>query len=140
MSNLYQDIRTALQDQAALTPGFPAAANRAYENSKFTPPVKTPWVAMSLRPTNERPYSVGGDVKAHTGMFLINVYYPFDEGPAACEAMADAIRDMFDPSEHLEHGTETIFLNYAQRGPLMSDAEWAVIPVTIGWSVYSPKA
>lgn len=140
MSNLYQDIRTALQDQAALTPGFPLTANRAYENSKFTPPVKTKWVAMALRPTNERPYSVGGDVKAHKGIFIVNLYSPFNEGPAAIEALADAVRTMFDPSEHLDHGGETIFLDYAQRSQIISDPEWSMISVTIGWSVYSPKA
>lgn len=142
MSNLYQDIRTALQDQAATAVGFPVAARRAYENSKFVPPASAAgvsWVAMAVRPIEDKPYSVSGDAKKHQGLFLINVYTPFNEGPAACEALVDNIRSVFDPSGNMKQGGITIFLDYAQRGPLIPDAEWAMIPITVGWRAYTPQ-
>lgn len=139
---IYENIRKALQDQAATADDFPAANLRAYENSKFTPPASTSgtaWVAMALKPIEDKPFSVGGDQKLHRGMFLVNVFTPFNEGPAACEVLVDKIRSVFDPSGRVpaDDGL-VIYLDYSQRGPAIVDPEWMMIPITIGWRTYSP--
>lgn len=140
MTTLYQDIRKALQDQAATASGYPPEGRRAYENQQFVPPTKISWVELTLAPVTDKPFSVSGKDKEHRGLFLINVRSPYNEGPAACEALADNVRSAFDPAVHLNSaGGETIFLDYAQRSKAIPNAQWYLVPVTIGWRVYSER-
>lgn len=137
--SLYQNIRGALQVQAATASGFPAAAKRAYEGVRFVEPSDgSTWVKMTLIPATGRPYSVDGGTKQHTGMFQIDVFTAPGAGTGAGESLADAIKTVFAPGTRLSLNSEIVIIEYAERASVIdADPQWLQIPVTVGWRSFS---
>ena len=135
MASLYQNIRGALQNRLAGVAGIP---DIAYEGSVYTPLPKTPYVDCKFMPGSGRPATMGdGHLVKHQGTFEINAVYPSGVGTGAAEAMADTIKAAFTASTILTLNSVTVRLSYAERGPVMPDATWIRLPISVGWYLYS---
>jgi len=140
MTTISQDIRGALHAQAITASGFPASNLIAEEGMPFTPAEATTWVSISFRPASQRPFSTAGSaIKVHKGTYMINVRCPAGQGTAAAESLADAIRDVFEPSTKLSLDGAYVVIDYSERTASMPDAEWTMVPVTIGWRCFSTR-
>lgn len=145
-TSLYQDIRGALQVHAATATGFPPLAQRAYENQRANPTTGIPYVRMTLTPTSGRAFSVSAVTKAHRGLFQVDYFFPALVGtadkPSAGdgEPAIDNLKSMFAPGTKLPlTGGETLYIDYAERGPGLAQDGWFCIPVTIGWRCFSAR-
>jgi hypothetical protein len=132
--SLYTEIRGALQARAVATPGFPGALQRAYEGRPFNPTLGTPYAALTLLPTAERPADIAGDQARQDGLFQIGLFYPANAGETATlEALADAVRARFTPTLEIERNGVVVVIDYAERGPIIHEGDWMQLPVTIRW-------
>lgn len=133
-----QNIRAALEQQIANVSGIPSSANRAWENVRFSPTTGTAWVRMALVPTTSRPAVRGPSPQIrHDGVFLVTAHLPEGDGPAAADALADAIRAAFTVDTGLTSGGVTVRFNYAERGSAILDTPWYIVTVSISWYTYT---
>lgn len=133
-----QDIRAALEQQIANVSGIPSTANRAWENVRFIPTTNTAWVRMALVPVTSRPAVLGPNPQIrHDGSFLVTAHLPEGAGPAAADALADAIRAAFTVDTGLTSGGVNVRFNYAERGVAVLDPPWYIVTVSIAWYSYS---
>lgn len=131
------DIRAALEAEIANVTGIPSAANRAWENVRFKPTPNTSWVRMTLSPTGSRPAVRGPNPQLrYDGLFLVDVFVPEANGPAAADTLADNIRNSFTVDDVLTSGSTSVRFNYSERGQGFSDSPWYVVPVSISWYTY----
>lgn len=145
-TSLYQDIRGALQTLAASATGFPAAGQRAFENLEFSSTTGTPWVRMTVKPTSGRPYSVDAITRAHAGLFLVDFYFPADQGTAGKPAAGDGepavdhFKDLFAPGTKIPlTGGEILYIAYAERAQGIAKDGQFMIPVTVAWRCWSAR-
>lgn len=139
MASLYQDIRGALQVRAAMTPGFPPANQIAYENVIFSSTTGVPYARMKLMPLSGRAFSVSAKRKQHVGIFLVDLFYPLNtDGTGKVELLADVLKSYFQPGQHLPIGVDTLIIDYSDRKDGIP-GEWFMVPVTIGWRVFSSR-
>jgi len=137
---LYQNIRGMLQARAVTASGFPGSAQRAYEGVAFSPTVGTAWARMTLVPTQGRSAVIGGALKAHQGLFLVDLFYPSGQGTASVESVADAVKAVFAPGDTLTLNGESLRIRYAERNqPLAVEADWISAQVQVGWLCHSPN-
>lgn len=133
-----QNIRAALEQQIANVAGIPSASNRAWENVRFSPATNTAWVRMALVPTTSRPAVRGPAPQIrHDGFFLITTHTPEGAGPAAADALADAIRAAFTVDTGLAAGGVNVRFNYAERGSAVLDPPWYIVTTSVSWYSYS---
>lgn len=133
-----QNIRAALEQQIANVSGIPSTSNRAWENVRFTPTTNSAWVRMALVPTTSRPAVRGPNPQIrHDGVFLVTAHLPEGSGPAAADALADAIRAAFTVDTGLTSGGVTVRFNYAERGVAVLDAPWYIVTVSISWYTFT---
>lgn len=133
--SLHQDVRGALQGAIEAVPGFPPANQRAYEGVTFTSTVGTPWARMTLMSNSRRPFSVDGTSNITGGLFQIDLFYPSNLGTAAIEQMADKVLDAYPLNAPLVKGSTRVSLYYAERAPMLSEADYVHIPITVSWRV-----
>jgi len=112
MSNM-NDIRAALEQAVTNVSGFPS--DRAWENVRFEPTTGTPWARMVLN---------------------VALFYPEATGPAAADAMADAVRDAFTVSTVANEGSVSVRFDYSERGQGVPDSPWYQVPVRVRWYTY----
>lgn len=136
-ATLYQNVRGALQAQAATAAGFPSQV--AYENVMFTSTVGTPYARMTLMPQLGRPFSVSSDVKRHDGLFQVDIFYPANAGTALAEAAADAVRDALSAAKRLAAGSDILAIDYVERAAALQQPDWIQIPVTAKWHCFSVR-
>lgn len=137
--SVYGDIRSALESQVANISGVPSAANRAWQNVQFTPTTGTSWIRMTFQPTRRRPQDVTADgLQRFDGLFLIDIFSPEGNGPAAAETLADATVDAFEAGTVLSANGQVLMIEYAEidRAP-NQDSPWFQVPVTIKWKVFN---
>ncbi len=139
MTSIYQDIRGALQTQAMTASGFPAITEVAAEGVLFTPVVGTTWACMTLMPSQDRAFSVSGGTTQHMGLFQVDIHTPSDNGTAAAEIAADAVRAVFAVGSRIPFNNETVIVDYAERKQAMVDPNWIFCPVTVRWRCFSNR-
>lgn len=137
MTTLHQDIRAALTKRAITAVGFPAEANRAFDGKKYKPVVGTPYARLQFFPSASRPMTTSAARKTHRGMFWVTFFGKPNEGTAALETLAGALKDVFTPDTVLHEGGENIAIEYAEARPFIDEPDWAGLPVVIGWTCYS---
>lgn len=134
--SLYQDIRGALQAHALLVDGLPPSNQIAFEGTLFTSTVGTPWAKMTLLPYSGRPFSVSGETIDHLGDFQIDYFAPAGSGSGDAESLADAIKEAFRPGARLVMNSTTVLVQYADRRPALSTADWYQVPVNVRWRAF----
>lgn len=131
-------IRAALEQQIANVSGIPSSANRAFENVRFTPTTNTAWVRMALVPVTSRPSVRGPSPQIrYDGSFLVTAHLPEGGGPAAADALADAIRAAFSVDTGLTSGGINVRFNYSERGVAVLDTPWYIVTTTAAWYAYA---
>jgi len=73
----------------------------------------------------------------HDGSFLVTAHLPEGAGPAAADALADAIRAAFTVDTGLTSGAVTVRFNYSERGIAVLDTPWYIVTVSISWYTYT---
>lgn len=137
--SLHNDIRAALEQRLAGTPGLPAS--RSWEAVPFFPVEGAAFVVAMLRPTSRRAVTFGtSPLYRHSGLFLVEVAYPHGTGAAAADAMADVVVARFPVPLDLPQNGVVVGIRYSERGAGLRDAGWFKVPVTIAWRVdsYTP--
>lgn len=135
MSDL-QDIRKALENQLKDNAGI-AAANFAWENTKFDPSGKTSWIRSKMVPAEARPAAVGtGNAVRWRGLFLCDCFVKRNGGPAAADQLADAVLAAFPYGLQLTENGKTINIRFSERAGAFEEEAWIYIPVTVTWYCY----
>jgi hypothetical protein len=93
---------------------------------------------MARVPVTSRPAVRGPSPQIrHDGSFLVTAHLPEGAGPAAADALADAIRAAFTVDTGLTSGGVTVRFNYAERGVAVLDTPWYIVTVSIAWYAYT---
>jgi hypothetical protein len=135
--SLLSDIRGALQLQAASATGFPAADQIDYEGNAFSPTYGVPWARMTLLNNSRQPFSVSGQSKITGGLFQVDLFYPVNKGTADIDVVADAVVDVFPLNFNLIRGAVRLWINYAQRNPLLQQPDSIHAPITVSWRCFT---
>jgi hypothetical protein len=133
--SLLSDVRGALQLQAKSATGFPAAID--YEGNLFSPVYGVPWARMTLMNNSRQPFSLSGHSKIMGGLFQVDLFYPDNAGTATIDAVADAVVDVFPLDIHLIRGSTRVWINYAQRNPLLQQPDSIHAPITVAWRCFT---
>jgi len=135
--SLYQDIRGVLQVRAATATGFPSSVS--YEGVAFTEPTDgSSYARMVMIPASGRAFSVDAGTKDHIGLFRVDIFSPSGAGTATAESLADAVKDVFEPSTRISLNGTRVFITYSERtGSIFADPEWIQVPVTVAWRAFS---
>lgn len=140
------DIRNALEAHVSNIVGVPStpsvAAANDWENVLFTPdvdPVPVGFFRIRFAPTSRRPTDITATgVKRYDGLFLIDVFWPSNEGPNAADEKADAIIDAYDAGGTLTSNGVNVRLEYAERrAGAIFDPPWYQVPVSIKWKAFA---
>ena len=136
---IYADIRAALEGRIASVSGVPSAANRAWENVKFSPTTGTAWVRMQLVPISRRPLDVTATgLQRHDGLFVVDVFVPSGKGPSAADTLADAICTAFEAGTVLTANSQTVQIEYAEIDrAAVSDPPWYQAMVSVKWKAFA---
>ena len=127
------DIREAFETRIA---AFAAAQNPplpvAWENVSYTPSPATGWLQVALLPGVTVNPALGVRFDRLVGFFQVNVYAIQDGGPAAAEAIADAILDLFPRGSLTQNGAIINIDTTGSRAQGMNDENgFYFIPVRI---------
>lgn len=100
------DIREAFETRiaafaAAQTPVLPVA----WENTSYTPSPLVAYLRCAMLPAPTVNPALGTKFDRLVGFFAVNVYGVQDTGPAAAEAVADAIIALFPRGGMTQNGT-----------------------------------
>jgi hypothetical protein len=133
--SILQDIRGALQLQAASAAGFPTEVG--YEGKLFSPTFGVPWARMTLLNNSGLPFSISGRSKITGGLFQVSLFYPVNKGTADIDVVADAVVDAFPLDMNLFKNAARIWINYAQRNPLLQQPDSIHAPITISWRCFT---
>jgi hypothetical protein len=100
------DIREAFETRiatfaAAQTPALPVA----WENTSYTPSPLVAYLRCAMLPAPTVNPALGTKFDRLVGFYQINVYGTQDSGPAAAEAVADAIIALFPRGGMTQNGT-----------------------------------
>lgn len=140
---IYNDIRAALEAQAATAAGFPPPNLRNTDGGTFQPSLNKPWARLHLIPSSGRPISVDAKTIAHRGLFQIDLFYPASTGIKVAEAVAGAIKDAFAPGFTrlpLPGTNARIHIAYVERiHAVKDDNEWEPVSVQVAWRVWAPR-
>jgi hypothetical protein len=134
---MLSDIRGALQLQAASAAGFPASNQIDYEGKAFSPTLGVPWARMTLMNNSRLPFSVSGQSKITGGLFQVDLFYPIGAGTAAIDVVADAVVDVFPLNSNLIRVSTRLWINYAQRNPLLQQPDAIHAPITVSWRCFT---
>ena len=135
MASIYDDIRAALEVKLSGVSGLPDVA---WENLNYTPTTGTPFVKPRLVPTVREPAVRGLNPQIYyQGIFRVDCFVPEGLGPAAADDLADKIIDAFEATTDVTNGSTIVSIRYAEREQGMPDGAFFMIPVNIGWYIYS---
>lgn len=135
---VFNSIRAALETEIANITGIPSSANRAWENRVFNPTTGTPYVRMTLVPTESRPAVRGPNPqKRYQGLFMVDCFYPLESNLAVVDALADNICAAYTVDDVLTSGSINVRFDYAERGQAVIDHPWYMVPVSIAWYTYN---
>lgn len=135
MASIYDNIRSALETTLNNIEGLPSVA---WENVNFSPTTGTSFVKPRLAPTRREPAVRGTNPQMlYQGVFQVDCYVAEGNGPAAGDDLADSIIEAFEATTDISYGGTTVSIRYAERGLARQDGSYYMIPVSIGWYIYS---
>jgi len=69
-----------------------------FENTKFKPPVNTPWLALTVQDGEAFNASIGTArrVQRHPGIIQVDIYVPENQGTKTSREIADAVAVIFN--------------------------------------------
>lgn len=126
------NIRRALEKTlAALTP----ALSTAFENTKFTPVVGTPYQRANLLRASPADLERGRKLTELSGIFQVTLFYPIGAGTNDIEERAELLKTSFKPPMSIvENGTVVNIFKTAKISTGYVDEDRFVIPVSISWT------
>ena len=127
------DIREALEAQLLTVATLPS--NQDWENVPFTRPSNASWVRVRWQPNTAEGGAMGSSPPIlHSGIMLVDVFAPEENGTSAVESIVDDIRAVFEPGQILTAASgQKVVIRRSQRSPGRSDPPFWMIPVTIQW-------
>ena len=161
MASIYDDIRAALETNLSSVADLPSVG---WENVQFSPTTGQPYVKPRLIPTRREPAVRGTNPQMlYQGVFRIECYVPEGNGPAAGDDLADKIIQAFEATSSIYYNNVTnalltqseafivlesgarvllnevtyVSIRYAEREMAEIDGPFYMIPVNIGWYIYS---
>lgn len=135
MASIYDNIRAALETTLNSVDGIPSVA---WENVQFKPTTGQSYIKPRFLPTRREPAVRGTNPQMYyQGVFRIDCFVPEGEGPAAGDDLADSIIEAFEATTDVSYSGTTVSIRYAEREMAEVDGPFYVIPVNIGWYIYS---
>ena len=135
MASIYDNIRAALEVKLSGISGLPEVA---WENLTYSPTTGTPFVKPRLVPTVREPAVRGLNPQIYyQGIFRVDCFVPEGLGPAAADDLADKIIDAFEATTDVTNGSTNVSIRYAEREQGMPDGSFFMVPINIGWYIYS---
>lgn len=135
MASIYDNIRAALETTLNSVSDLPPVA---WENVNFSPNTGTSFVKPRLVPTRREPAVRGTNPQMYyQGVFQVDCYVSEGNGPAAGDDLADSIIDAFEAATDVSYGSTFVSIRYAERDMAQQDGPYYMIPVRIGWYIYS---
>ena len=161
MPSIYDDIRAALETTLNSVTDVPSVG---WENVQFNPTTGQPYIKPRLIPTRREPAVRGLNPQMlYQGIFRVECYVPEGNGPAAGDALADKIMEALDATSSIYYNNVTnalltqdeafivlesgarvllndvthVSIRYAEREMAEIDGPFYMIPVNIGWYIYS---
>lgn len=139
-TTITQDIRGALQKQAANAAGFPTTVVRQ-GLGEVMPANSESHARLFYIPASTRPFNVRSKRFEHVGLFQISLYGPGGGGTGAIEQLADNVRAVFKPGEtRLAAGPDTVTIDFSERADAMEvENDWLMVPTTVMWRCFSAR-
>ena len=135
MASIYDDIRAALETALSSVTDLPSVG---WENVQFSPTTGQPYVKPRLIPTRREPAVRGTNPQMfYQGIFRVECYVPEDVGPSAGDDLADKIMEAFEATTDVSYSGTIVSIRYAEREMAEIDGPFYMIPVNIGWYIYS---
>ena len=135
MASIYDDIRAALETTLNSVVDIPSVG---WENAQFSPTTGQSYLKPRLIPTRREPAVRGINPQMfYQGIFRIECYVPEGNGPSAGDDLADKIIDAFEATTTASHSGTNVSIRYAEREMAEIDGPFYMIPVNIGWYIYS---
>jgi hypothetical protein len=135
MASIYDNIRAAFEVKLNSVTGVPSIA---WENLSFSPTTGQPYVKPRLIPTRREPAVRGLNPQMYyQGIFRIECYVPEGNGPSAADDLADKIIGAFEATTDVSSGGTIVSIRYAEREQGELDGPFYMIPINIGWYIYS---
>lgn len=135
MASIYDDIRAALETTLSSVTDLPSVG---WENVQFSPTTGQPYVKPRLIPTRREPAVRGTNPQMfYQGIFRVECYVPEDVGPSAGDDLADKIIDAFEATTDVSYSGTIVSIRYAEREMAEMDGPFYMIPINIGWYIYS---
>lgn len=138
-------LRRSLRQPLLAISGVP---DICWENRSFEPPdpsSETPTTGIhlveSIMPVHEKLVATG-QVEI-LGIYQINVRTPKGTGTEDAEAWAKKVRDAFEPGNSIasvDVSQAAIAVDRCEPGVGHIDQGWYVVPVSVTWRSYAPKA
>lgn len=138
MTTKINEIRIALENHLATSsPALPAIS---WPNVPYTPTTGTPYIRARFMPVTRRPVTAGPTPEQrHTGLFMVNVYTPEDQGAAAGMGYADQIMARFNGSDAIITADVIVRIEYSEAKLPLHEPPFYVIPVEISWYSYTTQ-
>lgn len=134
MASIYDEIRAVLENTLSSVSNIPSIA---WENVNFNPPNNASYIKARLVPTIRRPAVRGTNPQMYyQGYYLIEVYCPEGNGPAAADALANSIIDAFEATTDLSLGAFRLPIRYAERDLGVREGAFYKVEIRIGWYKY----
>ena len=135
MASIYDNIRAALETKLAAVSGVPSIG---WENLQFSPTTGQAYVQPRLLPTLREPAVMGTNPQMYyQGVFRVICYVPEGNGPSAGDDLADKIIEAFEAATDVSYSGTIVSIRYAERESADIDGPFYMIPVNIGWYIYS---
>lgn len=134
MTTYFLDIRAALDARLNTLSGLPPVA---WPNTRYEPVYNTLWLRPTLLPSGTRAATMTEDM--HTGIYQIDIFAPIGTGPAATDAMADAIADHFKPLTSLTSGSATVRCITVSRRVATTDDAWYHTIIEVSYLSLTPN-
>jgi len=135
MASIYDDIRAALETTLNSVVDLPSVG---WENAQFSPTTGQSYVKPRLIPTRREPAVRGINPQMYyQGIFRVECYVSEGNGPAAGDDLADKIIEAFEATTTASFSGTNVSISYAEREMAEIDGPFYMIPVNIGWYIYS---
>jgi hypothetical protein len=73
----------------------------------------------------------------YQGVFRVECYVPEGTGPSAADDLADKIIEAFEATTDVSYNGTIVSIRYAEREQGELDGPFFMIPVNVGWYIYS---
>jgi len=134
-ASIYDNIRAALETTLSGVASIPSIA---WENVNFRPTTGESYIVPRLIPLRREPAVRGLNPQMYyEGMFTVDCFVPEGGGPAAADALADKVIDAFEATTDVSYSGTIVSIRYAEREQSRVDGPFLMVPVNIGWYIYS---